>query len=53
MTIKELKAELDKFPEDYEIIFHEKGSVHDTKINRVYEHNYDKAQKKKKITLTN
>lgn len=52
MTIKELKDKLKKFPDNYEIIFHQSGAVWNTPIERVLITNYDKVHKLKKVTLT-
>lgn len=51
-TVKELKEKLNKFPDDYKVIFYEKGSVYDQPVNHIYISGFDKKNKIKRVTLS-
>jgi hypothetical protein len=42
ITVKKMKELLDKFPDDFELWAHEKGSVYDVRVTEVYIHPKDK-----------
>lgn len=51
LTVGEAIKKLRKYPKHYKLIGHEKGSVYDSQVVRIYESDYDKKKGNFQVTI--
>lgn len=52
-TVKDLINLLKKFPSDWEVKYHERGGMFDSRITRGYQSAYDKKRDNNIVTISN